>query len=65
MTVAYLTDHPRYAGTSRLDHLDRIRLSVVAGILAHGTPEQRQTLRDYLDDQPLSGLLQSLEVAHG
>ena len=63
MAVVYLTDHPRYAGT--LDHLDRIRLSVVAGILAHGHEDQRQMLRDFIDDQPIAGLLQALEVANG
>lgn len=61
MTVAYLSDHPRFTGT--LDHLDMIRLRIAQAILSHGTPEQRQTLRDYLDDQPLAGLLQ--EVGHG
>lgn len=60
MTVAYLTDHPRFTGT--LGHLDMIRLRIAQAILSHGTPEQRQTLRDYLDDQPLAGLLQ--EVGH-
>lgn len=60
MAVVYLTDHPRYTGT--LDHLDRMRLSVVLGILSNGTEDQRQTVRDFIDDQPIAGLLQALEV---
>lgn len=59
MTVAYLTDHPRFTGT--LEHLDVIRLRIIQAILSHGSDEQRQVLRDFIDDQPL--LIQ--EVGHG
>lgn len=59
MAVVHLTDHPRYAGT--LDHLDRIRLAIVLGILSNGTEDQRQTVRDFIDDQPIAALL---EVHH-